>query len=226
MRTAILLSLLVVSSTNLAAQTVTTQYTARLTDSGDAPQPLMPVITDAVEPEAGITPALHIPVPNAQAPRLLNLVNPAVAIPYNSTIRQVEAYWNGTALPMIDPFGTLLVEEAHSYGPMFPFFKPLFSVAAVPAGPGTLEIRAFDSSHTLVTSRGMETVASRREARRPSLRAPPAELAPAARAFARCARSPDSACARRPSAGAGGLSGRARRARQAIQATGSLRSRP
>ena len=79
MRTAILLSLLVVSSTNLAAQTVTTQYTARLTDSGDAPQPLMPVITDAVDPEAGITPALHIPVPNAQAPRLLNLVNPAVA---------------------------------------------------------------------------------------------------------------------------------------------------
>ena len=155
MRSAILVSLLAVSSTNLAAQTVTTQYTARLTNSGDAPQPLMPVITDAVEPEAGITPGLHVPAPNAQAPRLLNLVNPAIAIPYNSTIRQVEAFWNGTALPMIDPFGTLLVEEAHSYGPMFPFFKPLFSVAAVPAGPGTLEIRAFDSSHTLVTTRSI-----------------------------------------------------------------------
>lgn len=135
-----------------AAQTVTTQVTARLTESGDN-APAMPVVADAVEhPEAGLTPTLHVAVPNAQAPRIVNMVNPAIAIPFASRIREVEAYWNGTALPLIDPRGTELADEAHSYGSMIPFFKPLFSVAGMQAGAGTLEIRAYDASHGFVTS--------------------------------------------------------------------------
>ena len=38
---------------------------------------------------------------------------------------------------------------------MIPFFKPLFSVAAIPAGEGTLEIRAFDSGGTQVDSQSI-----------------------------------------------------------------------
>jgi hypothetical protein len=125
------------------------QTTAVLTDSGDNP-PVMPVVADAVDD--GLTPPLTVAVPNAQAPRLLNVVQPSIAIPYGSRIRQVEAWWNGAPLPLIDPRGTGLAEEAHTFGPMIPFFKPLFSVAGVPAGSGTLEIRAFDATHQPVTS--------------------------------------------------------------------------
>ena len=133
------------------AQVVTTEFTARLTESGDDP-PLAALVADAQSAPDSLTPAFSVPVPNAQAPRLLNVVNPAIAIPYGSTIRQIEAYWNGFPLPLIDPRGTELVEEAHSFGPMIPFFKPLFSVAAMAAGPGTLELRAFDSAHVQVAS--------------------------------------------------------------------------
>src|SRR5207253_11228217 len=56
----------------------------------------------------------------------------------------------------IDPRGTQLTEEAHSFGPMIPFFKPLFSVATIPAGDGTLEIRAFDGGGTQVASQSIE----------------------------------------------------------------------
>ncbi|HEY8132474.1 MAG TPA: hypothetical protein VII12_11350 [Thermoanaerobaculia bacterium] len=130
----------------LFAQTVTMQYTAKLIDSGDN-APIIGVVADAIEPPEALTPAFHVAVPNAQAPRLLNIISPAIAIPYNSPIRQIEAFWNGTPLPLIDPERTELTEEAHSFGSRIPFFKPLFSVAAVPPGNGTLEIRAFDAAH-------------------------------------------------------------------------------
>jgi hypothetical protein len=134
-----------VAPATLFAQTLTTQYTAKLTESGDGP--IIGVVADAVEPSEPLTPAFHVAVPNAQAPLLMNIINPAIAIPYNSPIRQIEAFWNGAPLPLIDPAGTELVEEAHSFGSMIPFFKPLFSVAGVPPGNGTLEIRAFDAAH-------------------------------------------------------------------------------
>ncbi|MEI6395016.1 MAG: hypothetical protein WCT12_28400 [Verrucomicrobiota bacterium] len=110
------------------------------------------MVADAQPSPDSLTPAFSVAVPNAQTPRLLNLVNPAIAIPFGSGIREIEANWNGTPLPLIDPSGTELVDEAHSYGSMIPFFKPLFSLVAVPAGPGTLEIRAFDSNHVQITS--------------------------------------------------------------------------
>ncbi|PYQ56895.1 MAG: hypothetical protein DMF58_19650 [Acidobacteria bacterium] len=136
------------------AQMVTTQFTARLTDSGDDP-PIMPVASDATEPTEPLTPALHVAVPNAQAPRIMTLISPAIAIPFNSRIRQLQAFWNATPLPLIDPRRTQLTEEAHSFGPMIPFFKPLFSIAAIPAGDGTLEIRAFDGGGTQVASQSI-----------------------------------------------------------------------
>ena len=135
----------------LLAQVVTTQFTSKLTDSGDNP-PIMAVPSDAVEPAEPLTPAFHVAVPNAQAPRLMNIISPAIAIPYNSPIRQVEAFWNGTPLPLIDPTRTQLTEEAHTFGPMIPFFKPLFSIAGIPPGSGTLEFRAFDATHAQLAS--------------------------------------------------------------------------
>jgi hypothetical protein len=135
----------------LLAQVVTTQFTAKLTDSGDNP-PIMAVPPDATEPAEALTPAFHVATPNAQAPRMMNIISPAIAIPYNSPIRQIEAFWNGTPLPLIDPRGTQLTEEAHTFGSMIPFFKPLFSLTGIPAGNGTLEIRAFDAAHTQLAS--------------------------------------------------------------------------
>src|SRR6202040_1377611 len=58
----------------------------------------------------------------------------------------------GTPLPLIDPRGTQLTEEAHTFGSMIPFFKPLFSLTGIPPGNGTLEIRAFDAAHTQLAS--------------------------------------------------------------------------
>src|SRR5205809_1094453 len=48
-----------------------------------------------------------------------------------------------------------LTEEGHTFGSMIPFFKPLFSVASIPAGDGTLEIRAFDGGGTEVASKSI-----------------------------------------------------------------------
>ena len=138
--------ILFLAAQGLFAQSITTQFTARLVISGG--DDLAPVVADAVEPEIGLTQALHVTTPNASAPRILGFVNPSVSIPFNSRIRQLEATWNGTPLPLIDPTGTGIVEEAHSYGSMIPFFKPLFSVAAIAPGTGTLQIHGFDSSHT------------------------------------------------------------------------------
>ncbi|MGZ7042459.1 MAG: hypothetical protein ACXVH7_11770, partial [Thermoanaerobaculia bacterium] len=143
--------LLFAMAVSASAQTLTMQTTARLTESGDAP-PLVATILDGSEPNEALTPALSVPVPNAQAPRLLNFVGPAIAIPFHSPIRQIEATWNGRALPLIDPHGTLLVEEAHSFGPMLAFFKPLFSLNGIAPGPGTLEVRGFDAAHSQIAS--------------------------------------------------------------------------
>lgn len=132
------------------AQVVTTQTTAVLTDSGSATP--IGLVADATEPAEGLTPALHVAAPNPQAPRILGFVSPPIAIPYNSAIRQIEAFWNGTPLPLIDRAGKEIVEEPHSYGSMIPFFKPLFSVAALPAGAGTLEIRGYDATHAQLAS--------------------------------------------------------------------------
>lgn len=152
------------------AQTVTTQTTAQLTDSADTPA-ILPLIPDAVEPAEPRVPALTVAVPNGQAARMMNLVDPAIAIPFNSPIRQVRAFWNGTPLNLIDPAGMDIFWEAHTQNSQIGFFKPLFSLAGIPPGSGTLEIRAFDAGGTQVASVSI-----------PSLRvvAPPAPLATAA----------------------------------------------
>lgn len=138
------------------AQTVTSQFTAKLTDSGDNP-PILAAVADAQEPaDLKLTPALQVNVPSAATPRIIGFVNPAVAIPFNSRIRQIEAFWNGQPLPLIDSTGTDLVDEAHNFvsgtGSMIPFFKPLFSVSGQAAGPGTLEIRGLDAAHNQLAS--------------------------------------------------------------------------
>jgi hypothetical protein len=115
----------------------------------------MPVVPDATEPAEPLTPALSVAVPNSQTQSIMTLVSPAIAIPYNSKIRQIQAFWNSTPLPLIDPAGTQLVEEAHTFGSMIPFFKPLFSVASIPAGGGTLEIRALDGGGTQIASKSI-----------------------------------------------------------------------
>ena len=126
-------------------------YTAVLTDSGSTAP--LPLIADAQDPaEPNLTPAFHVSTPNAQCSKLTGFINPAIAIPTTSNIREVEATWNGTPLPLIDPQGKEVAEEAHAWGSMVGFFKPLFSLAAVPAGAGTLEVKAFDGSHNSVTS--------------------------------------------------------------------------
>jgi hypothetical protein len=141
----------------LPNQPLNLQYTAVLTDSGGA-SPL-PVVSGAQPCPDSLAPALAVAVPNAQAPRLLNLVNPAIAIPFNSPIRMIEARWNGAPLALIDPEGMELVEEAHSYGSMIPFFKPLFSVAPIAPGTGTLQILGFDSTRSQLASVSISNLA-------------------------------------------------------------------
>jgi hypothetical protein len=140
-----------------AAQTVTEQTTARLIDSGDGP--IVPVPAGATEPAEPRVLPLRVAVPNAQAPRLMTLVNPSIAIPFDSPIRQIQAFWNSTPLKLVDPSGTGLVEEAHSYGSMIPFFKPLFSLTGIAPGSGTLEIRALDAGGTQVASVSIPSLA-------------------------------------------------------------------
>jgi hypothetical protein len=140
-----------------AAQTFPTQTTARLIDSGDGP--IVPVPAGATEPAEPRVPPLRVAVPNAQAPRLMTLVNPSIAIPFDSPIRQIQAFWNSTPLKLVDPSGTGLAEEAHSYGSMIPFFKPLFSLTGIAPGSGTLEIRAFDAGGTQVASVSIPSLA-------------------------------------------------------------------
>ncbi|HEX7137698.1 MAG TPA: hypothetical protein VF219_07625, partial [Vicinamibacterales bacterium] len=145
-----LLPALFVIATTVAGQTITNQTTAKLIQSGDGP--IVDIPAGAIEPAEPRTPALTVTAPNGQASRMLNLVNPQIAIPYDSPIRQIQAFWNGTPLNLIDPAGTGLVEEAHSYGSMIPFFKPLFSLAGLPPGSGTLEIRGLDAAGSQVAS--------------------------------------------------------------------------
>ncbi|MGZ4809034.1 MAG: hypothetical protein ACXV7D_06855 [Thermoanaerobaculia bacterium] len=132
-----------------SAQTVTNQTSAQLT--GDGPDaPMLPIPPGAVEPEVGLTPALSVNLPSSQAPHIFNLVMPSVTIPYSGSIRQVEASWNGSPLFLIDPSGTGLNEEPHGFGSNIDFFKPYFSLAGKTPGAGTLEIRGYDASHTLL----------------------------------------------------------------------------
>src|SRR5437867_484215 len=154
----IVLAAFLAAPATLFAQTVTTQFTAKLIESGDN-APSIGVVADATEPPEALTPAFRVTVPNAPAASLMNIINPAIAIPYNSSIRQIEAYWNGMPLPLIDPERTELTEEAHSFGSRIPFFKPLFSVAGVPPGNGTLEIRAFDAAHVQLASASIPNLA-------------------------------------------------------------------
>ncbi len=132
------------------ASTVTNLFTATLTDSGSS-EPL-PVLAAATEPnEPGHTPPLTVNQPSAACPQMLGVINPSIALPTNSSIRQIEAFFNGTPLPLIDDKGKI-VEEAHSYGSVMGFWRPLFSVAAIPAGPGTLEVKGYDGSHTQIAA--------------------------------------------------------------------------
>jgi hypothetical protein len=126
------------------------EFTAVLSGSGST-DPL-PLVSDAQPSPDGLTPAFSVGVPNAQSSQLLNFVNPAIAIPFNSPIRMAEAYWNGTPLPLLDTSATEVTEAPHSYGSPYPFFKPVFSLASIPAGAGTLEIRGFDGSHVQLAS--------------------------------------------------------------------------
>ena len=135
---------LILFSTAVAGQTITNQTTAKLIESGDGP--FVPIPAGATEPAEPRVPALTVTAPNGQTSAMLNLVNPSIQIPYNSPIRQLQAFWNGTPLYLIDPAGSGIVEEAHSYGSMIPFFKPLFSLAGIPSGSGTLEIRGLDAA--------------------------------------------------------------------------------
>lgn len=143
-------ALLIAVTTTVAAQTITNQTTAKLIESGDGP--IVAIPAGATEPDEPHVPALTVTAPNGQASRMLNLVNPSIAIPYNSSIRQVQAFWNGTPLNLIDPTGSGIVEEAHSYGSMIPFFKPLFSLAGLPSESGTLEIRGLDAAGSEISS--------------------------------------------------------------------------
>ncbi len=129
----------------------TAGYTAMLTTSGSTSA--LPVIADAQDPsEPNMTPAFHVSVPTAQCNRMLGFVNPAIAIPTTSKIREVEATWNGTPLSLIDPSGAEVAEDAHAWGSMVGFFKPLFSLSSIPAGSGTLAVKAFDGGHNLMTT--------------------------------------------------------------------------
>lgn len=133
-------------------------YTVTLTDSGinysDDPNPAAyPIPAGAKEPgEAGLTPILHVSSPGPQCNKLLGMVNPAIAIPYNGQVRRLRAYFNGKALPLVKDPVAYGMEEAHSYGTMIGFFKPLFSLAAIPAGTGALNIRGYNSDHQLLKS--------------------------------------------------------------------------
>lgn len=133
-----------------AVSSITSVFTTTLTDSGSSVP--LPVLSDATEPnESGLTPALQVNQPNAMCPKMLGVINPSIALPTNSTIRQIEAFFNGTPLPLVDDHGKI-IEEAHSWGSTIPFWRPLFSVAGVPAGQGTLEIKGFNASHTPVAT--------------------------------------------------------------------------
>jgi hypothetical protein len=126
-------------------------YTLVLTDSGDMPPPLPP-LTDAVEPAEPSTPALTVMSPTGQCTHLMTRVSPAVAIPHNSSLRAIEGYFNGQRLALAPVHNLVpdseLLEEAHNYGPqMMPFNTPLYSLAGVPPGKGTLEIRGYDASY-------------------------------------------------------------------------------
>ena len=155
-----------------AGPLATQQTIAVLAVSGASGTPPagMPVLADAQEPsESGLTSPLHVTGPGANCPRLMHLFNPAIAIPTNSTIREISATFNGTPLTLLDEGMTELTETPHSYGEQIPFFRPLFSLDGVTPGKGSLVVTGYDSSHTMVGSQTIPNV---------EVVAPPPPLAP------------------------------------------------
>ncbi len=148
----VILAMLATSPSLAQAQTytVTNLFSALLTNSGSSS--VLPILADATDPsEHGLTPALKVNQPNALCPKLLNVVNPSIALPTNSSIRQIQALFNDTPLPLIDDRGKI-IEEAHSYGSTISFWRPLFSVQPIPAGTGVLTIKGYDAGHALVAT--------------------------------------------------------------------------
>jgi hypothetical protein len=127
------------------------RYTLPLAGSGDVTQLLLP-LGNAREPGDPLTPSLSVRVPNAQCPHLMSRISPTVAVPHDSPIRAIEGYFNGQRLPLDNVYGQApdreLIDEAHNFGPqMMPFNTPLFSLAGLPSGKGTLEIRGYDADY-------------------------------------------------------------------------------
>jgi hypothetical protein len=97
--------------------------------------------------------------PNTQCPTVVGRALVSVTIPRNSTIRQVEGYWNGTRLPLVavynTPQDTLVDDYNVNYGgtdvERIPFNTPLWSLAGVATGAGTLEVRGYDATNHLVS---------------------------------------------------------------------------
>lgn len=151
MRTATAALAILTICSGASAQTVTSQTSAQLT--GDGPgAPMLAIPAGALEPEVGLTPVMSVRLPSSQAKHVFNLVMPSITIPYSGSVRQVEAFWNGSPLFLIDPSGTGLNEEPHGFGSNIDFFKPLFSLAGKTPGAGTLEIRGYDAAHTLLST--------------------------------------------------------------------------
>jgi hypothetical protein len=134
---------------------LTDQTSVVLAGSGAsfAPPPLpLPLVAGAQEPaETGLTPPLHVTAPAAACPRLVGLVNPALAIPTSSSIRRIEVAWNGTLLPALQPLQSEVVETPHSYGEQLSFFRPLLSLAGIAPGAGTLQVTGYDAAGVVVT---------------------------------------------------------------------------
>ena len=143
-----------------------TQVTAILAGSGidTSPIPALAPLTDAIDPsDPKLTSLLHVGAPNGQCTHLVHLVSPAIAIPTRSTVREVELWWKGKALPLIDQGKSEVTETPHSYGEQIPFFKPVFSLEGAAPGIDALEVRGYDGAHTLVTTvsiPGMQVVPS------------------------------------------------------------------
>jgi hypothetical protein len=109
--------------------------------------------------ESALSPAMIVNAPNTQCPTVVGRALVSVTIPRNSTIRQVEGYWNGTRLPLVavynTPQDTLVDDYNVNYGgtdvERIPFNTPLWSLAGVATGAGTLEVRGYDATNHLVS---------------------------------------------------------------------------
>jgi hypothetical protein len=142
--------LLTLGALSVAAQV--SQVT--LTDSGDTGANVpYPIPAGALEPaEAGLTAPLKLVTPTARCSRFQSVINAGAAIPFGGAVRKLEGRWNGALLTQLNPYPTEWVEEAHAYGQMYPFFKPIFSLSGVPAGPGVFELRGLSGAGAQLAS--------------------------------------------------------------------------